>query len=187
MAEHVCPWWLGSLLASPVRRLWQRPEEILSPHVKRGMTVLEIGPGMGFFSLPMARMVGNKGKIICVDVQEQMLNGLNRRAQKAGLSDRIMTRLGSPNSLGISEYARQVDFILAFAVVHEVPNQENLFREIRAAAKDGASMLISEPRGHVTVDNFARMLELTRRNGFEHLSSPVIRRSIAALLRKQPS
>ncbi len=187
MAEHVCPWWLGPLLASPVRRLWQKPEQILSPYVKSGMTILEIGPGMGYFSLPMARMVGSNGKIICVDVQEQMLNGLNRRAKKAGLIDRIVTRVASPNSLGILDFAGQVDFVLAFAVVHEVLNQENLFREICEAAKDGSIMLISEPRGHVTADGFARMLDVTRRNGFQQISSPVIKRSIAALLRKQQS
>jgi len=48
MPTHICPWWLGYLLASPIRRLWQKPEEILAPYVKSGMTVLEIGPGMPF-------------------------------------------------------------------------------------------------------------------------------------------
>ena len=135
----------------------------------------------------MARMVGNNGKIICVDIQEQMIRGLNRRAQKAGLKDRIMTRIASPNSLGILDFAGQVDFIFAFAVAHEVPDQGNLFREIREVSKDGAIMLISEPKGHVTPESFSRMLEVTRRNGFEQISSPAIKRSISALLRKLPS
>ena len=58
MAERVCPWWKGYLLASPIRRWWQKPEELLAPYLREGMTVLEPGPGMGFFTLPMSRMVG---------------------------------------------------------------------------------------------------------------------------------
>jgi hypothetical protein len=48
MAQHrVCPWWVGYILASPVRKLWQNPVRILKPFVRPGMTVLEPGPGMG--------------------------------------------------------------------------------------------------------------------------------------------
>jgi ubiquinone/menaquinone biosynthesis C-methylase UbiE len=60
--EHVCPWWIGYLLASPLRRLVQKPEVILRPFLSNGMRVLEVGPGMGFFTLPMARMVGSAGR-----------------------------------------------------------------------------------------------------------------------------
>ena len=48
MAQHcVCPWWVGYILASPVRKLWQNPGRILEPFVQPGMNVLEPGPGMG--------------------------------------------------------------------------------------------------------------------------------------------
>ena len=65
--EHVCPVWVGYLLASPVRKLIQNPKKLLSPYVEEGMTVLDAGCAMGFFSLPMARMVGPNGKVICGD------------------------------------------------------------------------------------------------------------------------
>jgi len=55
-----------------MRRLFQDPETILSPYIKSGMKVLEVGPGMGFFSLPMARLIGETGRIYCVDLQEKM-------------------------------------------------------------------------------------------------------------------
>jgi hypothetical protein len=47
MPHSVCPWWLGYLLASPLRRLQYEPANILAPYVREGMTVLEYGPGMG--------------------------------------------------------------------------------------------------------------------------------------------
>ena len=96
MPHHVCPWWLGYLLASPVRKLFQDPAGILAPHVHEGMTVLEPGPGMGFFTLELARRVGPRGQVVAVDVQERMLAGLLRRARRAaaGRPDRGPARLG---------------------------------------------------------------------------------------------
>lgn len=50
MAKRICPWWLGYVLASPLRRWIQDPAAIIGPYVREGMTVLEPGPGMGFFT-----------------------------------------------------------------------------------------------------------------------------------------
>lgn len=86
MAQHVCPWWIGYFLASPIRRISFDPRKILAPFVSEGMTVLEPGPGMGFFTLELARAVGPKGRVVAVDVQAKMLAALERRARRAGLS-----------------------------------------------------------------------------------------------------
>jgi ubiquinone/menaquinone biosynthesis C-methylase UbiE len=184
MAECVCPWWMGYLLASPIRKLYQNPKKILEPYIKSGMIVLEIGPGMGFFTLPMARMVGQNGKIVCPDIQEKMLKALTRRALRAGLENRIHTRLASTDSLNIDEFSGQVDFVLAFAVVHEIPNRESLFKQIYQSMKKGAQMLIAEPTGHVTEESFGKMLELTKRLGFVKVSTPKIRGSISVVMKK---
>src|SRR5512136_1936243 len=122
MAGHVCPWWLGYVLVSPLRRLWQRPDQILAPYVGEGMVVLEPGCGMGFFTLDLARIVGPRGRVVAVDVQERMLAGLRRRAGKAGLSDRIEARLAQPETLGVADLVGLVDVALALHVVHEVPD-----------------------------------------------------------------
>jgi hypothetical protein len=107
--SHVCPWWLGYFLASPMRRIFQNPDEILSPYVRPGMTVLEPGPGMGFFTIPIARMVGENGCVHVVDVQREMLDGLERRVKKAGLSSRISPRLAKPDSMEISDLIGKKD------------------------------------------------------------------------------
>lgn len=93
MAQRVCPHWVGCLLLNPLRRLIHNPDQILASYVTGGMTVLDIGPGMGFFTLPLARMVGPGGKVIGVDIQEGMLSALQRRAQAVHLAERIVTRL----------------------------------------------------------------------------------------------
>jgi ubiquinone/menaquinone biosynthesis C-methylase UbiE len=182
MSDHLCPWWLGYLLANPVRKLLQSPEKILRPHLAAGMRALDLGAGMGFFSLPMARLVGAGGKVVCVDLQAKMIASLNRRAARAGLAPPIETRVCAADSLRLGDLAASLDFALAFAMVHEVPDKDRLFAEIHAVLKPGGRLLLCEPVGHVTADAFAATLTLARRAGFEVVAHPRVALSHGALL-----
>jgi len=184
MAHRVCPWWLGYFLASPIRRLFENPADVVAPYVRAGMTVLEPGPGMGFFTLELARLVGPSGRVIAIDVQPRMLAGLKRRAAKAGLTSRIDARLAAPDSLGIADVS-QVDFVLVFAVVHELPTPESFFIEVARAIKPGGNLLLAEPRGHVKPTLFERELQQAARAGLAATAHPSIRRCHAALLTKR--
>jgi len=186
MENHVCPWYVGYLLASPLRRLFLDPEKILSPYVKEGMIVLEVGPGMGFFTLTLAKLAGETGRIICVDVQEKMLNNLRKRADKAGLLSRVEPRLCSKDTLQIDDLKGKLDFALAFAVVHEVPDAKKLFTEIFSSLKSGGVLLVSEPAGHVTKEEFDSTLLIARSVGFRILDSKNIKRSHSIILKKVP-
>jgi ubiquinone/menaquinone biosynthesis C-methylase UbiE len=183
LSHRVCPWWLGYLLASPVRRILQDPEAIMRPYVGEGMHVLDVGCGMGFFSLPLAELAGETGKVICVDLQEKMIRGLLRRAEKAGLSGRIDARVADQNSLKLSDLAATIDFALLFALVHEVSDKERLFSEISAAMKPTGKVLLAEPAGHVSKTEFEKTVSLAQSAGFEGLQHPQIRRSHAVLLK----
>jgi ubiquinone/menaquinone biosynthesis C-methylase UbiE len=186
MGNRVCPWWLGYFLASPLRR-WieiKDPEGFLRPYLKPGMTVFEPGPGMGFFTLPMAKLVAPSGCIIVADIQPQMLNALRGRAEKAGLSSRIETRLVGSESLAAADLEGKVDFALAWAVVHEFPSADNFFGELAATLKPGGSVLFGEPAGHVNADHFSRELDSARLAGLAETGRLQVRRSTVALLRK---
>jgi ubiquinone/menaquinone biosynthesis C-methylase UbiE len=182
MTDHVCPWWLGWLLASPVRKLLHDPARILAPHVREGMTVLEPGPGMGFFTVELARRVGPAGRVIAVDLQPRMLAGLRRRADRAGLGGRIVTRLAAKESLGVSDLAGAVDFVLAFAVVHELPDAARFFAEIRATLAPGGKVLVAEPSGHVKPAELETSLAAAVRAGLRREPGPPIARSLTAVL-----
>ncbi len=184
MAERLCPWWMGYLLASPMRRWRQKPEELLAPYLREGMTVLEPGPGMGFFTLPMARMVGPAGRIVAIDIQAKMLESLRKRAMKAGTLERIDTRLVQPDALGIGDLKDRADFVLAFAVVHEMPSPAAFFCEAAAAMKTGALMLFAEPAGHVKPAMFQAELQAAREASLAVTAQPAIRKYLAAVLRK---
>src|SRR5579884_971287 len=184
MAERVCPWWIGYLLASPLRRLLHNERKILAPYVRPGMTVLEPGPGMGFFTLELARRVGPSGRVIAVDVQPRMIAGLKQRASRAHLLERIDARVASPESLGIGDFAGAVDFTLPFAMVHEMPASHPFFAEAATASKPGARLLLVEPAGHVKNDLFDKELQAAAQAGFTVLDRPSISHSHAALLQK---
>ena len=184
MPFRVCPWWLGYLLASPLRRLLQDPRNLLGPYVREGMTVLEPGPGMGFFTLELARLVGPAGRVVAVDIQDRMLASLRRRAARAGLLERIDVRLSPAETLGIADLAGAVDFTPAIAVVHELLGVEPFFEEVAKATKQGGGLLLAEPTGHVKAANFEAQLQTAASAGFVLEARPSIPRSHAAFLRK---
>lgn len=142
------------LLVSPIRRWFDDPEKLLRPYVREGMTVVEPGPGMGFFTLPMARMVGTSGRVIAVDLQAKMLNGVRRRAASAGLLSRIELRQAQKDSLCVEDLRGNVDLVVAIHVVHEMPSDEAFFRQAAYILKPGGTLLLMEPRGHVKVEKF---------------------------------
>ncbi|MFH2000285.1 MAG: methyltransferase domain-containing protein [Planctomycetota bacterium] len=180
--HHVCPVWVGYLLASPIRKIFQDPRKILIPHVAPGMIALDIGCAMGFFSLPLARLVGPTGRVICVDLQQKMLDACLRRARRKKLDSRIETRLCTSGSLGINDLAGRIDFALAFAVVHETADPSRLFFEIHVALKPGSRVLVAEPKGHVSKKSFEKSIAKAEACGFDLVESPAISRSHAAIL-----
>ena len=77
-----------------------------------------------------------------------------------------ITRVCTADSLGIDDLAGTVDFLLLFAVLHEVPGKEALFSQICRALKPGGRMLFAEPKGHVNQNAFDASVALALRNGF---------------------
>lgn len=175
----VCPWWLCFTFDNPLRKLLHNPKTILDPYVHPGDQVIDIGPGMGYFTIPLARLVGPKGHVIAIDIQEEMLSVLRSRAKKNGVSERIETYLAGQKSLGIHEKA---DFILAFWMAHEVPDQFTFFREIRDLLKENGSLLLAEPILHVRRKYFLRTLQSATELGLVVKENPKIRFSHSALL-----
>ncbi|HUU29538.1 MAG TPA: class I SAM-dependent methyltransferase [archaeon] len=180
MANRVCPWWMAYTFDHPLRKLLQSPEKILGPYLEQGMTVLDLGCGMGFFSIAMAEMIGAGGRVIAVDLQPQMLEVLRARAEKKGVGDRIITRACKPESLDVTE---RVDFALAFYMVHEVPDKGAFLAQVAASLKPGAKFLLIEPGMHVSPACFNETIELAGKTGLRPIGSPRIRLSRTCLFK----
>lgn len=182
MEHRVCPWWMAYTFDNPLRRLVHPPKKLLGPWLAPGMTVLDVGCGMGGFSLAMARMLGGSGQVISVDLQQKMLDILEKRARKAGLINMILPRLCTPDSLNLSE---PLDFALAFFMVHETPDQKSFFSQLHAVLKPGARIFMAEPQGHVSKDDFQQSLATAEITGLKLLERPRVRLAHAAVLEKQ--
>ncbi len=167
MPHKVCPPWIGYFLLNPLRKFFKNPDKLLGPFVREGMTVLEPGCGMSFFTLPLARMVGPQGRVVAAEIQKKMLSVLSRRAGKAGLSDRIDLRHIGEDGLGIEDLSNQVDFAAAIHVVHEVPVQTVFFKEIWEALKPGGKLLVIEPKGHISQGEFEHSVAEAKKIGFK--------------------
>ncbi|QGG48589.1 class I SAM-dependent methyltransferase [Heliorestis convoluta] len=139
---------------------------------------------MGYFSLPMAKMVGDQGKVICIDLQDKMLERLVKRATKEDLLHRIETRVCSYDSLKVSDMKEEIDFVLAFAMIHEVKDKERLYKELYEVLKPKGTLLVVEPKGHVSEKDFAYSMTLCEESGFTLMERPVIGKSNGALFQK---
>lgn len=181
-SHHVCPWWLAYTFDNPLRRWLHKPDRMFKGLVSPGQTAIDIGCGMGYFTIPLARMVGPAGRVLAVDLQEQMLKRVKKRAERAGLLSRITLHRSGPERLGIS--GKQADFVLGFWMVHEVADRPAFLREVAGLLKPGAHFLVAEPRMHVTASDVERTVELARAAGLEKVSEPKIGWSRTVLFRR---
>jgi ubiquinone/menaquinone biosynthesis C-methylase UbiE len=177
--KHVCPWWLCFTFDNPLRKWLHDPVKIVSPYVRPGDHAADIGAGMGYFSIPLAKLVGPTGRVTALDIQPQMLAVLKRRAQRMGVADRITTRLAVPDTLGEPD---QADFVLAFWMVHEVPDQQGFLSEIIRLLRPGGRFLLVEPKMHVSGESFLATLKRAEALGFALMERPPIRLSRSVLL-----
>lgn len=173
--SHVMPWWMGYLLINPLRRISDPPELLVGHYIKPGNTVLDIGCAMGYFTLPMAKMVGEEGRVIATDIQPEMLVRLQKRVQRAKLGGRVDVRRAYDLSLGLSDLPGQADFALAFAVLHEAVSKQALLEQVYTALRPGGRLLIVEPPSQVTNCDWEKSEEVAFRAGFLLEEHPVIR------------
>ncbi len=179
--NRVCPVERAGSLDNRIRRWFQNPQKILKPHIEEGMTVLDLGCGPGFFSIDMAHIVGKSGRVIASDLQEGMLKKLSDKISGTELEDRITLHKCEEDKIGVSE---NVDFVLVFYMIHEVPNQEEFFIEIETLLKPNGQVLIVEPPFHVSKTAFEETVRKARDAGLTDVERPKVFLSKAVILKK---
>lgn len=167
--NKICPVELAGGLDSRIRRWLQNPRKIVGPYIEEGMTVLDVGCGPGFFTVEMAQLVGKSGRVIAADLQEGMLEKIKVKIQGTELEERITLHKCEADRIGISE---QVDFVLLFYMVHEVPDVDALFKEIESILKPGGKILMVEPPFHVSKKGFEISIKKAEAAGLKVAGRP---------------
>ena len=175
------PWWSQYTLVKRLRRLFQKPEVILSPYVRPGMVCAEIGCGMGFFTVPLAEMVGPEGRVYALDVEPKVLEEMVRRAERAGVAERVRVLLCPAEELRIEEPA---DFALSVWSMHELDDLPLGVARIRDCLKPGAQFLMAEPKWHVSQAQYEETVRAIADGGFVQQGTPAVGVSRAAVFQK---
>ncbi|MFZ0283152.1 MAG: class I SAM-dependent methyltransferase [Bacteroidales bacterium] len=176
---YVCPAEFAGSLDNALRRLVHNPRRILEAYVHKGMTVLDLGCGPGFFTIELANLVGVEGRVIAADLQQGMLDKVIEKLSRTDLERRVEIHKCQDNRIGASQ---KVDFVLAFWMVHEVPFQLQLFEELKSVLNPGGKVMIVEPKIHVTGRSFKKMIDRLESAGLEIIKWPKVRLSRTVLL-----
>ncbi|HUU99846.1 MAG TPA: class I SAM-dependent methyltransferase [Bacteroidales bacterium] len=177
---YVCLAEFAGSLDNSLRRLVHKPRRILETHVGKGMSVLDLGCGPGYFTIELAKLVGEEGRVIAADLQQGMLDKVAGKIRGTDLEQRVEIHKCQDDLIGISQ---KVDFVLAFWMVHEVADQDKLFRELKSVLKPDGKIYITEPKLHVSLKSFGTMINRIENSGFEISEGPKVVFSRTVLLK----
>lgn len=139
------PAFIGPFLDSQFRYSMQPPDKVIRRSgIQPGMTVLDLGCGNGAFTVPVARAVGERGKVIAVDMQRAMLWQLERKLAKARNRDikNVEVKRASAYELPLGDGT--VDLVLMVASLPEMAERERALREVKRVLKPGGILAVSE-------------------------------------------
>ena len=135
-----CPAAFGWALNHPLRRRYMR-RTIERFGIRRGETVLELGPGTGALTVDAARKVGLEGRLVAVDIQPEMIAAVEKRVRRAGLSN-VETHVADAYRLPLEDESADRAFLVT--VLPEIPDQARALAELRRVLKPGGVLSITE-------------------------------------------
>jgi ubiquinone/menaquinone biosynthesis C-methylase UbiE len=139
------PLFLGSVLDSDLRRFLQPPGQLIERSgIESGMVVLEIGPGSGAFTPYIARAVGEKGKVYCLDIQQAMLEKLEAKLARPEYKDIHNVELFNDSAYSLPFEFGSIDLVILVLTLNEIPDKEKALKEIMRVLKPGGILAISE-------------------------------------------
>ena len=134
----------SSWLDRPEREEEEHPDEALQAiGIRRGMVVADVGAGSGVMTFKMAKLVGPSGKVYAVDIQPQMLEILQTRAQRDKVTN-VQTVLDTVSDPKLP--AGAIDLILLVDVYHEFSQPQAMLDHMREALKPNGRLVLLEYR-----------------------------------------
>lgn len=146
-------WWRKNPSACPYgQRFWveaphplitrARLREALAP--RPGERILEVGPGTGYYALPMAEWLAPGGTLELLDLQREMLDHTLRRAAEQGIDGIVATQSDATKMPYEDE---SLDGAYLVLVLGEIPDQEAALRELHRVVRPGGRVVVGELLG----------------------------------------
>lgn len=133
------------ILDGPQRRLFQPPDRVVErSRIRPGMDVLEVGPGNGAVTVPLARRVGPGGTVVCLDLQEAMLVKLRARLARPRNADVVNVETVCANAEKMPLGDASFDAVLLVEVLGEVPDKAAALRECLRVLRPGGLLAVTE-------------------------------------------
>ena len=124
----------------PARDAWQQPEELLRAlGVKEGQTVADLGAGTGYFSVRIAKIVGENGRALALDVEPKLVAYMQERAVKAGLLQ-MEAKLIKPDDPGLPP--GEVDLVLIVDTWHHIDDRVKYLAKVARGLKPGGRVAV---------------------------------------------
>jgi ubiquinone/menaquinone biosynthesis C-methylase UbiE len=136
------PEFFAELIDNPWRRTIQPPSKTALRHgIQPGMTVLEVGPGTGTYTVAAARRAGEEGKIVAIDIEPKMVERVRKRMAKEGLMN-IELQVADAHNIPFEDGT--FDVIYMITVMGEIPSPEAALREFRRVLSPTGTIALSE-------------------------------------------
>ncbi len=136
------PSFLANMVDNPLRRRIQPPAKMPLRHgIEPGMTVLEVGPGNGRYTIELARRVGPMGRVVTVDIEPRMIERVKQRAEAEGITN-LDAKVSYVYDLPYDDGT--YDAVSMITVIGEIPEPERAMREFYRVLTPGGILAFSE-------------------------------------------
>ena len=161
--KGVFPHEMAFTLLIPLRNIFLSPRQLIRRlELNDSSRVLEVGPGPGYFSVKIAKVIP-KGELVLADIQQEMLDYAKKRIDKRGLTN-VSYSLCNGQSFPFPE--NHFDRIFMVTVIGEVENKEAYLEEFFRILKKGGILSISELAGDPDKMSITEIRELCENAGF---------------------
>ena len=133
-----------------------KPQKLTDPilileklEISKGTKVADFGCGSGYFSLPLARLVGGEGKVFAIDILESSLESVRSKVETEGFLniETVHVDLEVPNGSGLQK--QSIDLVLLANLLYQVGNRLSIFKEAKRVLKKTGKLVIIEWKPNV--------------------------------------
>ena len=159
------PQFLSNIIDNPLRRAIQPPEKTALRHgLKKGMKVLEVGPGNGRYTIAAAKILGPDGLIVTIDIQDKMIERVIKKVKQENITN-VHAEVADVYKLPYKNSYFEIIYMIA--VINEIPDKKSALKEFHRVLKDDGLLVFSELLMDPDYPTAKSLIKKVQSNGFK--------------------